>query len=640
MMKWADKVAKRKMTVIFCCFALFLFTIIVRLFYIQVWRHDYYEKLAKENWDREIPIVEQRGLIVDRHNEVIVGNAIAPTLYFMRARNDDVEGAAEKIAAVLKVDTDKLYDKLAKPAYLTKIAPEGKNITKEQADTLQQLAIPGLFIVTDYKRHYPYDTLLARLIGFTGYDNQGLAGIEFQYDEALSSSQAALRLYTDAKGKALPNLATEFRPGQQGATVQLTIDVAVQQIVENKLALAMQQYEAAQALAIVAKPSTGEILALSSYPTYFPGNYRKVPSDIYNQNLPVFMTYEPGSTFKIITLAAALEENLIDLQNEHFYDQGFTMVEDARLRCWKREGHKDQTFLQVVENSCNPGFVEMGRRLGNERLLSYIRAFGFGQQTGANIAGEARGILFQEHNFGPVEAATTAFGQGVSVTPIQQIQAVSAAINGGKLFQPYIVRSLLNPETNEPIKTFQPTLKKNVISEATSNDIRLALESVVANGSGRQAYRDGLRVGGKTGTAQKVVNGAYKEGEYIVSFIGFAPANDPQIIVYVAVDSPVAHLQFGSVIVAPIVGEILEEVSMTTDYLQAQKGQIERKFVWGDPVTVRVPNYVGQTKDDVVKAQETLQIKWHGKGSKIVSQLPKAQTIVEENTILHLYLGN
>ncbi|MER1998976.1 MAG: penicillin-binding transpeptidase domain-containing protein, partial [Lysinibacillus sp.] len=507
---------------------------------------------------------------------------------------------AEQIASVLKVEADKLYEKLAQPAYLTKIAPEGKNITKEQADTLQRLAIPGLFIVTDYKRHYPYDTLLARLLGFTGYDNQGLAGIEFQYEEALSSTQAALRLYTDAKGKALPSLATEFRPGNQGATVQLTIDVAVQQIVENKLALAMQQYEAAQALAIVANPSTGEILALSSYPTYFPGNYKKVPSDIYNQNLPVFMTYEPGSTFKIITLAAALEENLIDLHNEHFYDKGYTMVEDARLRCWKREGHKDQTFLQVVENSCNPGFVEMGRRLGNERLLSYIRAFGFGQRTGANIAGEATGILFHEDNFGPVEAATTAFGQGVSVTPIQQIQAVSAAINGGKLFQPYIVQALLNPETNKPIKTFQPTLKRNVISEATSNDIRLALESVVANGSGRQAFRDGLRVGGKTGTAQKVVNGAYKDGEYIVSFIGFAPANDPQLIVYVAVDQPVAHLQFGSVIAAPIVGEIIEEISMTTDYLKAQKGQLEKKFVWGDPVTVRVPNYVGQTKDDIL----------------------------------------
>lgn len=640
MTKWADKVAKRKMIVIFCCFGLFLFTIIVRLFYIQIWQYDKYERLAKENWDREVPFVEQRGLIVDRSGNTIVGNSLAPSLYFMRARNDNLELAAQQIAAVLKVDEEELEKKLAQPAYLTKIAPEGKNITLQQANELQKLAIPGLFIVTDYSRHYPYNNLLARLLGFTGYDNQGLAGIEYQYDEELSSTQAALRLYTDAKGKALPNMASQYKRGKQGATLQLTIDVEIQQIVENKLAFAMEQYEAAQALAIVSNVNTGELLALASYPTYFPGNYKKVSPTIYNQNLPVFMTYEPGSTFKIITLAAALEERLIDLDDEHFYDQGYTIVEDARLRCWKREGHKDQTFLQVVENSCNPGFVEMGRRLGSEKLLSYIKDFGFGQRTGDSFAGEASGILFSPDNFGPVEAATTAFGQGVSVTPIQQIQAVSAAINGGKLFEPYIVKSIIDPETENVIKSFDPKLKKTVISEDTSMQIRTALESVVANGSGRQAYRDGLRIGGKTGTAQKVVDGRYKDGEYIVSFVGFAPANNPELIVYVAVDQPVAHLQFGSVIAAPIVGEIIEEISMNTDYIKKQPGQLEKKFVWGDPVTVRVADYVGLTKEQVLESQETLTIKWHGDGDKIVSQLPKANTIVEESAVLHLYLGN
>ena len=628
------------MTVIFCCFALFLFTIIIRLYYVQVWRHDYYEKLAKENWDREIPYEEQRGLIVDRNKQVIVGNELSPTLYFMRARSSDIEGAARQVAQVLEQDEKKIFDKMSQFAYLTKIAPEGKNITEQQANTLQQLAIPGLFIVADYKRHYPHDNLLARLLGFTGYDNQGLAGIEYQYDEALSSSQAALRMYTDAAGKALPNEASEFKPGQQGATVELTIDLEIQQIVENKLRIAMHEYDAAQALAIVANPNTGELLALSSYPTYFPGNYRKVPSEIYNQNLPVFMTYEPGSTFKIITLAAALEEQLIDLQDEHFYDPGYTIVEDARLRCWKREGHKDQTFLQVVENSCNPGFVEMGRRLGSERLMSYIKAFGFGESTNANIAGEASGILFSKENFGPVEAATTAFGQGVSVTPIQQIQAVSAAVNGGKLMQPYIVQGIIDAETNDVLKSYEPTLKRTVISEQTSQEIRTALESVVANGSGRQAYREGLRVGGKTGTAQKVVDGRYKEGQYIVSFIGIAPSNAPELIVYVAIDQPQAHLQFGSVIAAPIVGEILEEISMTTDYLQKQDGALEKKFVWGDPVTVRVADYVDLTKEEVLKRQDTLTIKWHGEGSRVIAQLPEAHTIVEESAVLHLYLSN
>ena len=639
-MKWAGKVAKRKMNIIFCCFALFLFIVVARMFYVQVIQYDHYSTLAKQNWDREIPYEEERGLIVDRNQELIVGNELYPTLYFMRSRNNNVELAAKQLASVLKEDENNLYQKLNQAAYLTKLAPEGKNITVEQANEIQKLNIPGLFIVSDYKRYYPHESLLARLLGFTGYDNQGLAGIEYQYDALLKSKQAAIRLYTDARGKQLPFDNSEYKSGDKGATVQLTIDLNLQQIVENKLKIAMHEYEAQQALAIAANPKTGEILALASYPTYFPGNYKYVPSTIYNQNLPVFMTYEPGSTFKIITLAAALEEKLINLQDEHFYDQGFTIVEDARLRCWKREGHKDQTFLQVVENSCNPGFVEMGKRLGREKLMQYIKDFGFGKSTSSNVTGEATGILFSEENFGPVEAATTAFGQGVSVTPIQQIQAVSAAINGGDLLQPYVVKSIIDSETKETIKEFTPTVKKTVISEETSAQIRYALESVVANGSGRHAYRDNLRIGGKTGTAQKVVDGRYKEGQYIVSFIGFAPANDPELIVYVAIDQPVAHLQFGSVIAAPIVGEIIEEASMTTDYVKGQEGALPKKFIWGDPITLRVSDYKGLTKKQVLERQDTLTIKWHGDGNKVISQLPEPNTLVEENATLHLYLGN
>ena len=227
---------------------------------------------------------------------------------------------------------------------------------------------------------------------------------------------------------------------------------------------------------------------------------------IYNRNLPVWMTFEPGSTFKIVTLAAGLEEKVIDLHNENFYDPGYVMIAKARLRCWKREGHKDQTFLEVVENSCNPGFVEIGQRLGGKKLDQYIRDFGFGESTGSGIAGEAKGILFSEKAFGPVEQATTAFGQGISVTPIQQVQAVAAAINGGYLYRPYIVKEIMD-DKGKTIQTFEPEMQRQVISEETSKQVREALESVVANGSGRNAFTDGLRVGGKTGTAQKVVDG-------------------------------------------------------------------------------------------------------------------------------------
>lgn len=253
-------------------------------------------------------------------------------------------------------------------------------------------------------------------------------------------------------------------------------------------------------------------------------------------------------TFKIITLSSALEEKVVDLEKDHFYDAGAVQVENARIRCWKAGGHGAQTFLQVVENSCNPGFVELGQRLGKEKLFSYIKNFGFGSKTGVDLTGEGSGILFSLDRVGPVELATTAFGQGVSVTPIQQITAVSAAINGGTLYKPYIVKALLEPETGDVIKQMEPSVVRKVISEETSEKVRYALESVVANGTGRNAYIDGYRVGGKTGTAQKVSNGAYMVGNYIVSFIGFLPADDPQVIVYVAVDHPKGITQYGGTV--------------------------------------------------------------------------------------------
>ena len=275
----------------------------------------------------------------------------------------------------------------------------------------------------------------------------------------LTGSDAAIRLFTDAKGSTLAHVDDEWRTGQDGATVELTIDLEVQQVVERELSQAMAKYDAEQALAIAMNPNTGEILALASFPTYDPTHFNEVEPAIYNRNLPVFMTYEPGSTFKIITLSAAIEEDVVDLEQDHFHDAGYTIVEGARLRCWKREGHKDQTFLEVVENSCNPGFVELGQRVGATKLLEYIHDFGFGEKTGSNIAGESSGILFSKEAFGPVEHATTSFGQGISVTPIQQVQAVAAAINGGNLFQPYVVSKIKEANSGKILLENKPDTK-------------------------------------------------------------------------------------------------------------------------------------------------------------------------------------
>lgn len=637
-MKWVSNLSKKRLKFITFCFLIFGFCVVLRLFYVQVIEQEKYTELAKANWDREIPFSSERGEIVDRNGEVIVSNKLAPTLYFMPSQNRDIKKAANQLASVLQVDEEALFEKMNSKAYLVKLAPEGKNITYKEAIAIQSLNIDGLYTGVDYVRHYPYGTLLSRFLGFTGFDNQGLAGIEFQYDKLLTSKDAAIRLFTDAKGTSLPHVDDEWRDGNDGAKVQLTIDVEIQQVVERELAQAMTKYDADQALAIVMNPNTGEILALSSFPSYDPSNFTEVESSIYNRNLPVWMTYEPGSTFKIITLASAIEEKVVDLKKEKFYDPGYVMVEGARLRCWKREGHKDETFLEVVENSCNPGFVELGRRVGPEKLMGYIKKFGFGETTGSNIAGEATGILFSEKNYGPVEHATTSFGQGISVTPIQQAQAVAAVINGGKLYTPYVVSEVIDSKSKKTIMKNEPTVKRTVISEETSKTVREALESVVANGSGRLAYRDGLRIGGKTGTAQKVENGKYKDGDYIVSFIGFAPANNPEVLVYVAIDHPKSSVVYGSTIAAPIVGQIIEDIATKVGIKENRKGQLEKQYRWGDPITERVPNFLGMTKDEIMKQHYPYKIQLHGKGNKVVAQLPEAENIIEVDETIHLYL--
>ena len=638
-MKWVQKSAKQRLTWIAIAFVLYGVAIFVKLLSVQIVQYDELSTLAKENWDREIPFSAQRGEIVDRNGKVIVTNELAPTMYFMPAQNENKEQVADALAQVLNKDKTKILAKLQQRLNLVKIAPEAKNISYEQAIALQQMQIPGLYSGIDYVRAYPHGNLLARFLGFTGADNQGLAGIEYEYNQILTSASEAVRLFTDAKGTPLEHVDDEWKDGKDGATVQLTIDVDVQKIVERELSQAMLQYDADQALAIAMNPNSGEILALASFPSYDPTNFSEVDPGIYNRNLPVFMSYEPGSTFKIITLSAAIEEGVVDMEHDEFYDAGYTLVEGARLRCWNRAGHKHQTFWEVVQNSCNPGFVELGQRVGAEKLLEYIHRFGFGQKTGSNIAGESSGILFKKEAFGPVEHATTSFGQGISVTPIQQMQAVAATINGGTLYQPYVVSKIVDSETQDVLLEQQPVVKSQVVSEQTSEQVRHALELVVANGSGRQAYRDGLRIAGKTGTAQKVENNRYKEGDYIVSFIGFAPANDPEILVYVAVDHPKSALQFGSVIAAPIVGQIIEDAAPLLS-IEKQTQQLERRFVWGDELTERIPNLVGLTKEEIIEKYYPYKIVWHGEGSKVIQQIPIENSRILQNDTVHLYLGD
>ena len=521
---------------------------------------------------------------------------------------------------------------------IERVHPFGRRLDYKIAEKIEKLKIDGVYLVRESKRNYPYGSMLSHTLGFVGIDNQGLSGIELQYDDYLTGSYGAIKYFSDAKGNKL-KLSGVYEAPQNGVNITLTINQKIQSSIERELDNVVSKYEPETALAIAMDPNTGEILAISSRPNFNALNYKDYSTEVLNRNLPIWATYEPGSTFKIITLASALNENLVDLDKDMFYDSGSVRVANAKIRCWKKGGHGAQTFLQVVENSCNPGFVELGNRLGKEKLFDYIYKFGFGKKTGVDLNGEAEGIIFNLNKVGPVELATTAFGQGVSVTPIQQVAAVSAAINGGILYKPYIVKSLNDPETNSVIKENIKVKVRRVISKEASNEVKRALESVVTNGSGRNAYIEGYRVGGKTGTAQKVENGRYLVGNYILSFIGFLPADDPKIVVYVAINNPKRVVQYGGVVSAPIAKSILLD-SIDALNIKKRNTNTEKKYNWDDKKYYTIENVIGKTPKEAVKILSKFTVEYSGSGNKVIEQSPKAGTRLEEQGVVRVMLGN
>ncbi|AXI39940.1 stage V sporulation protein D [Bacillaceae bacterium ZC4] len=632
-------VRKRLVFVLLAGFLIFA-VIEVRLGYVQFVLGGQLTSLAKDLWSRNIPFEPKRGEIVDRNGEKLATNVSAPSVFIIPRQVENPAETAQKLASVLNMPTEKAYQYVTKKEMIVRVHPEGRKISDEKAQEIRSLNLKGVYIAEDSKRYYPFNSLLAHVLGFTGIDNQGLSGLELYYDRQLKGQKGYVKFYSDAKGKRMPNEVEEYMPPVDGLNLKLTIDAKIQSIIERELDIAESKYNPDGIIAIAMNPNNGEILGMASRPTFDPTKYQHVDPKVYNRNLSIWSTYEPGSTFKIITLAAALEEKKVDLYREHFYDPGYVKVAGATLRCWKKGGHGDQTFLEVVQNSCNPGFVELGQRLGTSTLFEYIKKFGFGEKTGIDLAGEGSGILFQESQVGPVELATTAFGQGVSVTPIQQVAAVSAAINGGVLYTPNIAKEWIDPDTGDVVSRKTPEAKRRVISEETSKQIRAALESVVAKGTGRGAFVEGYRVGGKTGTAQKAApGGGYLTNNHIVSFIGFAPADNPQIVVYVAVDNPKGTVQFGGVVAAPIVGTIIKD-SLRQLGVKPRTKQIEKKETWLDEKFVTVPDVLGLSKQELAEQLVNLKLDVNGDGKVVVQQSPKAGVKVKEGSTVRILLGD
>lgn len=615
---------------------LLFIVIIAKVFYIQVVSYHKLNDYATGLWSRNLPLEANRGIIYDRNGIVLAGNITTTSLVLIPNQIEDKEKTAKELAEILNVSYEDMMGHVSKKTSIERVHPEGRRLSNEIADKISSLKLPGVYLVKESKREYPYDTYLSHTLGFVGIDNQGLSGLELIYDEYLTGSYGAIKYFSDAKGNKL-NLSQVYEKPQDGMNMTLTIDFELQEALERELDNAISMYQADQAFGLAMDPNTGAILAISSRPNFSPTNYQDYSTEEINRNLPIWMTYEPGSTFKIITLAASLEEKLVDLEKDTFSDSGAVTVEGATLHCWKHGGHGHQTYLEVVENSCNTGFVNLGLKLGKEKLFSYIKNFGFGSKTGIELSGESSGILFNVDKIGDLELATTAFGQGVAVTALQQVTAVSAAINGGILYEPYIVESINDPETNQVVKSHQEKIVRKVISEDTSNKVKYALESVVARGTGHNAYIPNYRVGGKTGTAQKAENGHYLTGNYITSFIGLMPANNPQIVVYIAVDNAKGVSQYGGTVAAPIAKNFLLS-AIPILKIEEQSGEIEKEFVYLDKTYTVVPDVVGKELKEAMKELKNFKVEYVGKG-KVTYQSPSAGIKIADGETIRLYLN-
>lgn len=630
------KIDKRIKIVLVFIIMIFI-VIVLKVLFIEVIDYNKLKKLSESLWSRELPIEADRGKITDRNGKVLADNLTTTSLVLIPNQIKNKELVTKKLSEILNVSYEQMKSHVYKETSIERVHPEGRRLSFEIADKINELKLDGVYLVKESKRYYPYNNLLSHTLGYVGIDNQGLSGLELQYDKYLTGSKGAIKYYSDAKGNKL-NKQQKYIEPVNGMNISLTIDLDIQMSIERELDNIVDMFSPDNALAIVMDPKTGEILGMGSRPDYDPNNYKDYTTEVLSRNLPIWSSYEPGSTFKIITMSSSVEEGIVDLDKDTFYDSGSVKVDGSTLRCWKAGGHGHQTFLEVLQNSCNPGFVKLGQMLGKEKLFNYIKLFGFGNKTGIDLNGEGTGIIFDLDRVGNVELATTAFGQGVSVTPIQQVAAVASVVNGGYLYQPYIVKSISENGTNTIIEERNKKLVRKTISSNTSRIMRRALEYVVAKGGGKSAYIEGYRIGGKTGTAQKVENGKYLVNNYIMSFMSVVPSNDPQAVLYLAIDNPKKTALLSSYTTTPIARRILLDVINALN-IEKQIGEVEKDYEWNDTVTYKVPNCIGKSVEEAKKLLVNFKIEYSGSGEKVLEQSPSPGTKHDDGGVVKLLLG-
>lgn len=664
------------------------------LFYYQVVRHEFYQGKAISQQTLDTTINANRGKILDRNGEELAVSTAVKTVYISPndiKKDEDGQKIAKGLSEILGVDYDTVYEKTKKNNYYEIVKRKVESDLVEQVRTfITENDIEGIHLIDDTKRYYPNNNLAAHIIGFVGTDNTGLDGVEKNYNKYLEGVNGKLVTAKNNAGSELPVEEETYKPAVDGNDVVLTIDVTVQHYLEKYIEQARKDNKCMSGAAgMIMDVNTGEILGMTSKPDYDLNNYQEITDTILAKEYELFLnggnvadevtdiftdeeetedseetekedekmtaeekktqlinrmrrnklivdTYEPGSTFKILTAAMAIEEDKVSL-NDSFYCGGSKQVANYRIACWKHGGHGAQTFAQAIQNSCNPAFMTIAERVDTKPFMVYFKNFGMTEKTGIDLLGEANGIFHSEQNFNQVELATASFGQRFKVTPIQMITAVAAVANGGNLVTPHVVKEIRTTDENGTstlVKSIGSGVKRQVISEQTSKELCELLEDVVSVGSGKNAYVKGYRVAGKTGTSEKLSSESTTgEEEYIASFIGFAPADDPQIAILVMLDEPNGAEYFGGLTAAPVAGNILSDVlpylEITPEYTNEELASLD----------TAVPSTLGLSTDEAVAAikEKGLKYKIIGGTGTVEHQMPKSGTSIPRTGTVVLY---
>lgn len=600
-----------------------------RLVYIQFFKSSWLTENAIDQRIRDIPVEAKRGVIYDRNGRELAVSASSESVYAIPAEIRDADETAAKLAAILTLDGDKLATKLKKRQAFTWIK---RKIDTESALVIKKLNLPGIGLTQETRRYYPNDNLAAHILGFTGIDSQGLDGVEMTFDSYLRGRPGSIVVEYDARGKEIPYASHRFIQPVDGNNIFLTIDSVIQQIIERDLEKVMKDTQAKAATIIVMNPRTGEILGLANRPDYNPNQFADFPPKLWRNNA-VSNAYEPGSTFKVLTTTAALGEKVVKLE-DRFFDPGGIEVQGRTIHCWKHGGHGSQSFREVVENSCNTGFVTVGLRLGRDPFYQYLEAFGLGRHTNIDLPGEAKGIIIAKEQVKPINIATMAMGQSIAVTPIQLITAVAAIANDGVRTRPQIVREVRDKAGNL-VRGFETDVVGRVVDAATAKEVKEVLESVVKNGTGKNAYVEGYRIAGKTGTAQKVGTGGYVPGKYVASFVGFAPADNPQVAMLVIIDEPVG-IYYGGQIAAPVFGAAIKDIM---EYLKVAQRIEENSDPEQLEAHVSVPDVINLEIPEATKLLQKagLNARVEESGTRVADQIPKPGSRVPKGTNVLVY---